>query len=211
MVAAIMGFRAALGFVALLAVTPLAFAEDSAVAAREHYEKGKTAFELGQFDEAIREYAEAYRLKADPAILYNLAQAHKLLQHNGEAVFFYKMYLSKRPNAPNRDEVLAKIDALQKLIEQQKQTSSMPPNQVKPLEEPKEPASAPAVQVTPAPASLVTAPAPQPPKPLYKQWWLWTAVGAVVAGAAVGATVALVPKNAPIPGNTDGNAQITFH
>jgi hypothetical protein len=40
--------------------------------------------------------------------------------------------------------------------------------------------------------------------PLYKKWWLWTAVGLVVAGAATGITVGLMKnrdQQAPIEGN----------
>ena len=42
------------------------------------------------------------------------------------------------------------------------------------------------------------------PRPLYKRWWLWTAVGAVAAGAAAGLAVGLtrptdsVPDDVPI-------------
>ena len=35
------------------------------------------------------------------------------------------------------------------------------------------------------------APSKQAHKPLYKQWWLWTAVGVVLAGAAAGTAIAL--------------------
>ena len=35
----------------------------------------------------------------------------------------------------------------------------------------------------------------QPPPPIYKRWWFWTAVGAVVVGATVGTVVALRPED----------------
>ena len=40
-----------------------------------------------------------------------------------------------------------------------------------------------------APVITPLAPAPRP-RPFYKKWWFWTAVGAVVAGAVVGGVVA---------------------
>jgi len=39
-----------------------------------------------------------------------------------------------------------------------------------------------------------------PPTPIYKAWWLWTIVGVVVVGVAVGTTVALVTSQ-PKPPN----------
>jgi hypothetical protein len=36
---------------------------------------------------------------------------------------------------------------------------------------------------------------PAAQKPLYKRWWLWTAVGVVVAGAAAGVAIALTTKH----------------
>jgi hypothetical protein len=34
-------------------------------------------------------------------------------------------------------------------------------------------------------------------RPLYRQWWLWTTVGVVVAGVAVGLGVGLSPRDPP--------------
>jgi len=50
-----------------------------------------------------------------------------------------------------------------------------------------------------------------PPRdvPIWEQWWLWTIVGVVVAGAVVGGAVAATtPSNAPSPPNTFG---VVFH
>jgi tetratricopeptide (TPR) repeat protein len=96
-----------------------AFADDVS-SARAHYRKATNAFELGNFDESIREYTEAYRLKDDPAILYNLGQAHRLADHPAEALHFYKMYLTKVPGAPNHAEVESKIESLQSQVELRK-------------------------------------------------------------------------------------------
>jgi tetratricopeptide (TPR) repeat protein len=111
----------------VLASSAPAFADNDRALAREHYFKGTRAFDLGAYDEAIAEYGAAYRIKDDPALLYNLGQAHRLAGHAAEALRIYKVYLSKRPEAANRPEVEAKIAELQKLIEQQNRTKSMPP------------------------------------------------------------------------------------
>jgi hypothetical protein len=58
----------------LLLIASTAHADSLAVA-REHYSKGTKAFEVGQYDEAAREFAEAYKIKDDPVILYHSAAA----------------------------------------------------------------------------------------------------------------------------------------
>lgn len=144
---------------ALIAFTTVARADDRAVA-REHFEKGTKAFNLGAYDEAIEEYSAAYRAVDDPALLYNIAQAHRLAGHASEALRFYKMYLVRAPQATNGAEVEAKIAELEKLVEQQQKTKSMPPDMVKP---PSGANGATAQSPTPATPPAATPPAATPP------------------------------------------------
>ena len=153
--------RGTWSLILLLVVAGAARADDRALA-REHFQKGSRAFALGAYDEAITEYSAAYRLKDDPALLYNIAQAHRLAMHAPEALRFYKMYLSLLSKAPNRDDVEVKIAELQKLVDQQKKTAtSMPPDTIKqPTENPRsEPA---AEQHETVSQSQPPAPAPEP-------------------------------------------------
>ena len=122
--------------------------------ARDHYVKGTKAFDLGAYDEAVNEYSLAYRLHDDPALLYNIAQAHRLAGHSAEALRFYRMFLVRSPSSPIRGEVEQKITELQKLIEQQKKTQNMPPDQPRP------PESTPPPEASPTPPSSTTTPAP---------------------------------------------------
>lgn len=96
--------------------------------AREHYVAAKRSFELGRFDEAIKGYEEAYRLVDEPALLYNLGQAHRLAGHNREAMRAYKNFLSRLPDAKNRDEVEKKIAQLEKVVEEQQRAQNQPPD-----------------------------------------------------------------------------------
>src|SRR5262245_31730041 len=126
----------------LLAAAATAHADDRATA-REHFQKGSKAFALGSYDEAVAEYSAAYRLRDDPALLYNIAQAHRLGGHAAEALRSYKMYLTLMPRAPNREEVEAKVIELQKLVDQQKKTQSMPPDAIRQPTGPETPAQQP--------------------------------------------------------------------
>ena len=191
--------------------------EDAALAqAREHYEKGTTAFDLGRYLDAAHEYEKAYEVRNDPALLYNIAQAYRLGHDYSSALRSYRSYLRRLPNAPNRAAVEAKI------AEMQKAGDAPPPPQAPPPKAPPDVAPPPQPVVTPPPVTPPTPPAasgdddahaadralgvtstaPPTHRPVYKKWWFWTitvvAVGAVAAGIAVGVTES--QKNEPVAG-----------
>jgi tetratricopeptide (TPR) repeat protein len=121
---------AALVLASLAAAAPAA-AQDAA-AAREHYQKGTTFYDLGRYDDAIKEFEAAYQIKNDPALLYNLAQSHRLAGHDEQALHFYRTYLRRVPNAKNRTEIEGRIAALEQLVAQKAATQTAPPNQTLP-------------------------------------------------------------------------------
>ncbi len=183
-----------------------AAADDTTAAARDHYNRGSTLFDLGRFGEAAREFEAAYEAKNDPALLYNLGQAYRADGQYQKALVSYRAFLRKSDNPSRRPEVEARIAELQQLIEQQKAASSKPPTDTIPPNGVKE---APRATTTAPPALVATAPEQPPRTPVYKRWWLWTAVGVVVAGAATGIAVALTtPKDASIP---PGATPVMFH
>ena len=171
----------------LLLLSPAVHADD-ARAARKHFDDGSKLYDLGKFAEAAHEYELAYQAKADPALLFNIGQAYRGAGDAQLALNAYKSYLRRVPDAPNRVVVEGYIVKL----EQQVATENAP----KPAPEP---------TVTPTPATTLTAEAPTPKKktPIYKKWWLWTAIGGVVvAGVVIGAVVGTTPKDASSPMNT---------
>jgi hypothetical protein len=149
--------RALVTFVVLYSFPALA---DARTEAREHFRKGSRAFDLGAYEEAIQEYGAAYRIIDDPALLYNLGQANRLGGHAAEALHLYKVYLSKKPDAPNRAEVENKIAELQKLVDQEtKAKKALPPDQATPAPAPEPAPQEPAQPaVTPAPVAATPAP-----------------------------------------------------
>jgi tetratricopeptide (TPR) repeat protein len=191
---------------ALLAARASAQTDDSSTNARRHFEDGSKAFNLGEFARAIKEYRAAYNLKPDPVLLYNIAQSYRLAGELTQALFFYRSYLANVPSAPNRREVQDRISTLETQIAQQKAVTTQPPNTtVAPGTTP-----APGPGLTPAPpgrtVDLTPRPSPaagttQPASaraqktPVYKKWWLWTVVGVVAAGAAVGIGVGVTQSS----------------
>src|SRR6185436_16138546 len=99
---------------------------DEAAAAREHYKRGTTLYDLGKYDEAIIEFQQAYEIKDDPVLLYNIAQSFRLSNKYNEALRFYRTYLRRAPKAPNRDEVETKIADMENLIQQQNKVATTP-------------------------------------------------------------------------------------
>jgi tetratricopeptide (TPR) repeat protein len=181
------------------------FADDVAAQAKRYFTSGRQHFDLGEYRDALRDFKEGYRLKDDPVFLYNIAQCHRLLNENQDAIHAYKIYLTRAPNAPNRDEVERKIAALQEAIASQEKASSTPPSGVLPPDragqgqttvENTPPNNKPAETATTTSgdsnALTKTAPAREERTPVYKKWWFWTAIGGVVVvGVGVGLGVGL--------------------
>jgi tetratricopeptide (TPR) repeat protein len=198
---------------------------DDVVGARAHFDKGSSLYDIGKYIEAAHEYEQAYTLKADPALLFNIGQAYRQANESAAALRVYRSYLRRVPNAPNRAEVERHIVALQRLTDEQQRVASSPPTstiqptEAAPRTESKttEPASRPIEQeakkaepeVKAAEPIVVATPEPPPRTPIYRKWWLWTAVGVVVAGGAAAAiAVTTAPRDAAIP---SGAINLTFH
>src|SRR4051794_865814 len=89
--------------------------------AKEHFESGRKKYDLEKFDEAIKEFEAAYEEEPSPVFLFNIAQGHRnIFQASRQgsqartAVQFYRKFLSKMQNAPNRAEVEKYVDQLEK-------------------------------------------------------------------------------------------------
>ena len=174
--------------------------EDRAAKARVHYETGMAHFNLEEWDAAIAEWEEGYRVKPVPEFLFNIAQAYRKSSRYERALTFYQRYLRLAPKADNRAEVERQIEQLKPLAEEEKHrvpklepppapppraTEPAPPRVAAPTPRP-----APSATVTPAsePRPELVAHAPEK-RPVYKKGWFWAVtIGAV---AVVGAGVAL--------------------
>jgi tetratricopeptide (TPR) repeat protein len=97
-------------------------------AAKDHYKRASTLFDLGKYDDAIKEFEAAFELKDDPVFLYNIAQSYRLSNHYPEAIRFYRTYLKRSPKAKNKQEVEQRITEMEALVEVQKQISNAEPS-----------------------------------------------------------------------------------
>jgi tetratricopeptide (TPR) repeat protein len=171
----------ALGVTLALALAPLrpALAGDSALA-KQRYERGAAAYNLGRFDDAIAAFSDAYEQDHAPILLFNIAQAHWKKGDSERALFFYRRYLEADPHASNRATVEARIQTLAAELEAAKT--------VEPAASHPAPAmvgASPRSVTRAAPAAHVDLTASAPPEvPVYHRVWFWGLVGAVAIGAA---------------------------
>lgn len=156
---------------------------DENLACQKLAAQGMDFFGAGRYREAEESFAQAYALRADPALLYNLGRTAHKGGHPREAVTYYQRFL----------DVGAAGDAEQRRKTEQ-YLSQAQKEATQPLATPALPMSGP-TSAAPAPVQLLPPqiqPSSKPARvPLYRKPWLWAIVGVAVAGVAVGLGVGL--------------------
>ena len=144
-------------------------------------------YENEQYQDAILALQNAYALQPLPRLLCNIGQAYRKLGNHRAAVAQYELCLKNDPeiDLAYRAEVDSYIaDRRQQWAAKSRQAAAENPTTG-------------AVGRT-VDKSTVAQPCPSPAQtPVYKKWWLWTIVGVVVAGGAVGLGVGLTQRAAP--------------
>lgn len=176
---------------ALLLASPARGDDSATEQARQHYEIGSQQYDLGHWDEAIREYETAYELRPDPSFLYNLAQAYRRKGDNKRALDLYRNYLAKTPKSPLRAEIEERIKNLQKQIDEAASRPAPPvlePTVPPPLPPPALPA-VPAIAPVQEPVSSAPQAGPEPLTPPAPMAQPTSPVAPASAAAAKGPTV----------------------
>jgi tetratricopeptide (TPR) repeat protein len=163
--------------------------------ARSLFEAGRTAFEAGRFEAALERFREAYELSGRPALLYNVGTAADRLRRDAEALEAFRGYVAAVPDAPNRDEVEARIRVLEAAVAEDAARAAR--EQAPPTPE--------EVAVASEPSTELASPEASPGGgSVLEEWWFWTIVGVVVVGAGVGIGVGVASADAgtqaPLPG-----------
>jgi tetratricopeptide (TPR) repeat protein len=166
--------------------------EEKAQRARQLYERGKAAFEMGKFDLALEEYERAYEVLPLPGLLFNIGQCYRNLGNYTQAIFSFRTYLRKLPQAKNRAavekliaELRLKADAARRRArELEKIPTFESPSPIEPK-----------VEISPHPP--VHTPPPVSETPFYKRWWFWVPLIAVAASGGVIGTYYLIQSREP--------------
>jgi len=184
------------GLLGVLGLFETAAHADEVSEARQHYQRAQTHYAVGEFADAAREYQAAYKLKPDPALLYNAAQASRLAGLHRQALLLYKNYVNFYARERNVADARAHIARLEPLVAQEEQAKNAPPTGT----------TEPRIGGDGRGAMGGTGAEQQrerqaagggEKRPVYKAWWLWTIVGVVVVGGVTAAVVATQVEGTP--------------
>lgn len=118
------------GVVAVLVGLMLAIANPVAAqdtpddaAGREYFERGRSAFERADYENALIYFRHAYRLSRRGELQYNIGVAADRLQREEEALEAFEHYLEETESPTRAAEARRRIDALRRSIEERDATA----------------------------------------------------------------------------------------
>jgi hypothetical protein len=163
--------------------------------ARKHFESGAAYLQQSDYESALREFENSYRLSPRPEILLSIATVHERTGRLGDALDVLNRYLEMAPDGQYAETVKLRVENLQKRSEEEERAKE-PPAPVESAPEAPHPA---VVQGQPAMARDPAPPA-RPGEPYRLPAYL--ALGG--AGLfAIGATVTGVMANSQYGDLTD--------
>jgi tetratricopeptide (TPR) repeat protein len=176
-----------------LAVTA-AHADDLRSVARDKFAEGRREFDAKHFERAIVLLKESYALAPYPDLLFNIGRCHEELHQYREALDVYERYLATNPGDP---------DVSRRVADMRERAADEPwPSPSPAPVPPQETTETTKTTTPPAPIGEPSATTVEKsrPTPLYRKWWLWTAVaGVAVIAVGVGLGVGL---SQPAPSRT---------
>src|SRR5215831_17750226 len=81
--------------------------------ARVHYAKGRVQYDLGEYDQAIAEFKEAYAIASLPGLLYDIAQAYRKKGDCRLALATYVSYQRLEANPHDPELLQRQIDEME--------------------------------------------------------------------------------------------------
>lgn len=97
--------RASILGLSILVATATPALADNKAKAKALYEQGLNAYNLAEYQDAIKAWKEAYTLSKKSILLFNIGQAYRLDGDCKKAVTFYDSYQREEPNPKNQDEL----------------------------------------------------------------------------------------------------------
>ena len=154
--------------------------------ARSHFRLGREYYQLGRFPDAAREFEVAYGLSGRAALLYNVYISYRDALDTPKAAAALRGYLAAVPDAPDRENLSARLAALESQVAQSKADAEREAAQRAELERLTREAEAkrrePVYSAPPAAAAS-------------RPWWPWIVVGAGVIATATGVTLGALAKS----------------
>ncbi len=98
--------------------------EPSDEAARFHFKAGKSYFDTGDYELALREFERAYELSQRPQLHYNISVAHEKLGNLEKAIPALEKYLAEAPDVPNRQTLELRLENMKKRLEKRQEAAA---------------------------------------------------------------------------------------
>jgi hypothetical protein len=230
--------RTAAALLAFALISSSALAqEDDKARAKALFAEGQAEYNLGHFAKALELYEGAYKIKAVPALLFNIAQCHRQLGDMRSAATTYRAYLrTAKAEDPGREKATTLLAEVESAIQKQAQAQGATPLGTQPDGKPlapegpteiaaseaptaapsetSQPATAPATNQpaasTAAPAAAVSTTAIPAEPPQKGRTFTWIAAGGTAAALAGGVIFGLKSKStaSDLQGNPHPRAQI---
>lgn len=165
--------------------------------AKAHIEKAMKAHAKDNFPVALKELQLAYKLDAEPDLLYAIGQVYAKLDKCADAIRTYQAYLATKPAAQAAVDTQAAISSCQAKLEPP--TPAPPPEPVQTVPPPpRQPDPPPPVAPVPPIASVPPAPAPHAASPARRRPWYTDKLGdaLVVSGVAAGVVGIILYRSA---------------
>jgi tetratricopeptide (TPR) repeat protein len=143
-------FGVGLLIAALLMSAPAA-ADDAEDKARSHFRLGRAHYDNGDFVKAAAEFEAAFAASQKPALLYNVYLAYRDANDTANAARALREYLTKEKEVENRQQLEAKLRALEAALAAE--TAAAPTPAAPVASQPVEPSPAQASPPEPEPAT----------------------------------------------------------
>jgi tetratricopeptide (TPR) repeat protein len=168
--------------------------------ARSAYQAGDAAYRKGQYQLAAQRFEQAYLIANFPTILFDVGQSYRRwyetehnMTHLRKAIAAYRGFVSQAPTAAQRPVAqkflaLLELELADKVSKVEDEPAAPPPAPAAP---------APVIAPTPTVTALATSKPATDKSPVYKKWWLWTAVGAGAVAIALGVNLGVGLNQAP--------------
>jgi tetratricopeptide (TPR) repeat protein len=166
-----------LALAVVVAGPAVARADDQEVA-RAHFVTGRSYYDQGRYQDALKEFQEAYRLSKRVGFLYNIGVCQEQLGHDDEALTAYQGYIASVADEGERAEVQGRIDRLKA-----KRAAALAPTTPPPT-------------TTADNALTASAPPPRAGRPVWKRGWFWGVMAGAVVVVAAGVTIGVVAGTA---------------
>jgi tetratricopeptide (TPR) repeat protein len=99
---------------------------------------GRAYYDDARYDDAAREFEEAYRLTGHPDVLYNLGLTYERMDRTRDAVTHYRRYLDEAPDAPERAQIIDRIRRLEAALGDEPDPTPVRPPPTRPDPEPED-------------------------------------------------------------------------